>query len=123
MNTPDGMVTVRAVKLYADGALGSRGAMLLEDYTDEPGSRGLPVTARSHMDDVARRAAATGFQVCTHAIGDAGNRLVLDIYAILKTVKSDATPAGMALWIAIIFFLPVIGFILWVLFGPSTQRD
>lgn len=75
-----GLLTVRAVKLYADGALGSRGALLLEDYTDEPGRRGLPVTAHAHLDSVARRAAAAGFQVCTHAIGDAANRLVLDIY-------------------------------------------
>jgi len=75
-----GLFTVRAVKLYADGALGSRGALLLADYTDEPGRRGLPVTAPAHMDSVARRAAAAGFQVCTHAIGDGANRLVLDIY-------------------------------------------
>ena len=81
LTAADGMMTVRAVKLYADGALGSRGALLLEDYRDQPGHRGLPVTSREHMTEVARRAAAGGFQVCTHAIGDAGNRLVLDIYA------------------------------------------
>ncbi|MCP4573940.1 MAG: amidohydrolase [bacterium] len=77
----DGMLTVRTIKLYADGALGSRGALLLADYSDEPGSRGLAVTARAHMDSMCRRAAAGGFQVGTHAIGDAANRLVLDIYA------------------------------------------
>ncbi len=80
LTAADGLLTVRAVKLYADGALGSRGALLLDDYDDEPGNRGLPVTSRTHMAEVARRAAETGFQVGTHAIGDAANRLVLDIY-------------------------------------------
>lgn len=78
--TREGMFTVRAVKLYADGALGSRGALLLDDYSDDPGHRGLAVSSREHLLDVVRRAAASGFQVGTHAIGDAGNRLVLDIY-------------------------------------------
>ena len=77
----DGMMTVRAVKLYADGALGSRGALLLEDYADEPGRRGLAVTPPEHLAAVARDAAQAGFQVGTHAIGDAANRLVLDMYA------------------------------------------
>ncbi len=76
-----GMLTVRAVKLYADGALGSRGALLLADYSDQPGHRGLQVTPVEHLREVCRRAAAAGFQVGTHAIGDAANREVLDIYA------------------------------------------
>ncbi len=76
----DDLVTVGAVKLYADGALGSRGALLLADYADEPGWRGLQVTATEHLRDVCRRAAAAGFQVCTHAIGDGANRLMLDLY-------------------------------------------
>jgi predicted amidohydrolase YtcJ len=77
----DGMLTIRAVKLYADGALGSRGALLLEDYADQPGHRGLQVTAADHMRDVMRAAGRAGFQVCAHAIGDGGNRLVLDLFA------------------------------------------
>ncbi|HOX25687.1 MAG TPA: amidohydrolase [Candidatus Krumholzibacteria bacterium] len=77
----DGLLQVRAVKLYADGALGSRGALLLDDYADEPGTRGLPVSTVEHLRDVCRRAAAAGFQVATHAIGDAANRLVLGLYA------------------------------------------
>ncbi len=81
--SPDGMLTVRAVKLYADGALGSRGARLLADYSDEPGNRGLLITPAEHLREVARRAGRAGFQVCTHAIGDGANRLVLDIYAEL----------------------------------------
>jgi hypothetical protein len=76
----DGLVTIGAVKLYADGALGSRGALLLADYADQPGRRGLQVTATDHLRDVCRRAAAAGFQVCTHAIGDGANRLILDLY-------------------------------------------
>ncbi len=74
------MLTVRAVKLYADGALGSRGALLLQDYSDDPGNRGLAVSTREHLVEVARRAGQAGFQVCTHAIGDAANRRVLDVY-------------------------------------------
>ncbi len=76
----DDLVAVGAVKLYADGALGSRGALLLDDYADEPGRRGLQVTTTEHLRDVCRRAAASGFQVCTHAIGDGANRLMLDLY-------------------------------------------
>jgi hypothetical protein len=77
----NGRLWVRAVKLYADGALGSRGAALLDPYSDDPGNRGLLVSAPAHIRDVARRALAAGFQVNTHAIGDRGNRLVLDAYA------------------------------------------
>jgi predicted amidohydrolase YtcJ len=78
---PGGMLVARAVKLYADGALGSRGALLLDDYSDEPGHRGLLVTPRAHLRDVMKMAKQAGFQVATHAIGDGGNRLVLDLYA------------------------------------------
>ncbi len=77
----DGLITVRAVKLYADGALGSRGALLLADYTDQPGTRGWPVTSREHLEQVARDLGGAGFQICTHAIGDGANRMMLDIYA------------------------------------------
>ncbi len=92
IRTDDGMLTVRAVKLYADGALGSRGALLLEDYADDPGNRGLAVTPREHLTEVARRAAAAGFQVCTHAIGEGGNHLMLDIYeeVLGETALQDA---------------------------------
>jgi predicted amidohydrolase YtcJ len=82
--SPDRLLTVRAVKLYADGALGSRGALLLADYRDDPGNRGLPVTTEAHLREVARRAAKAGFQVCTHAIGDAANRNILDLYGSLQ---------------------------------------
>ena len=78
--TEDGMLTIRAIKLYADGALGSRGALLLADYTDQPGHRGLPVSSAEHMRDIMRKGGRAGFQIGTHAIGDRANRLVLDLY-------------------------------------------
>jgi len=78
--TDDGMLHVTGVKLYADGALGSRGALLLQDYHDDPGNSGLQLTPTEHLRQVCRQAAAAGFQVATHAIGDGANRLVLDLY-------------------------------------------
>jgi predicted amidohydrolase YtcJ len=75
-----GLLTIRAVKLYADGALGSRGAALLEPYSDDPGNSGLLVTPPAEILEAARFALAHGFQVGTHAIGDRANRVVLDAY-------------------------------------------
>jgi predicted amidohydrolase YtcJ len=77
---PDQRLTVRGVKLYMDGALGSRGAALIEPYSDDPGNLGLLQTSEDHLEAVCKRALATGFQVATHAIGDRGNLLVLDGY-------------------------------------------
>lgn len=79
--TPDGTLVVRAVKGYADGALGSRGAALLAPYSDEPGTRGLLITPKAQLEKLARLCVERGFQLCTHAIGDAANRAVLDAYA------------------------------------------
>jgi predicted amidohydrolase YtcJ len=76
----DNHLWIRAIKLYADGALGSRGAALLEPYSDDPANRGLLVSAPAHLQEVASRALHAGFQVNTHAIGDRGNRVVLDAY-------------------------------------------
>ena len=85
----DGMLWVRSIKLYQDGALGSRGAALLEPYSDDPRTNGLLVSAPAHIQEVAIRALRAGFQVNTHAIGDRGNRLVLDSYeAALKAVPT-----------------------------------
>lgn len=75
-----GHLKMRAVKLYMDGALGSRGAALSADYSDAPGQRGLLVTPAERIEAAAIRARDCGVQVATHAIGDRGNRLVLDIY-------------------------------------------
>lgn len=76
----NGQVWVRAVKLYADGAMGSRGAALLEPYSDDPNNTGLLLSAPQHIQDVAEAGLKAGFQVNTHAIGDRGNRVVLDAY-------------------------------------------
>ncbi len=75
-----GHMTVRAVKFYADGALGSRGAALLSPYSDDPGNRGLLVTPPGELETLVKRTLQAGFQPCTHAIGDRANRLMLDIY-------------------------------------------
>ncbi len=73
-------LTVRAYKRYIDGALGSRGALMLSPYNDKPGYSGLMVTPLKTLEKEMRIAFKDGFQVCTHAIGDKGNRLVLNLY-------------------------------------------
>jgi hypothetical protein len=75
-----GFLTIRSVKLFADGALGSRGAALLEPYEDDPGNTGLLVTSADHLLEATRESLERGFQVGTHAIGDRANRIVLDVY-------------------------------------------
>jgi predicted amidohydrolase YtcJ len=84
----DDFLTVRAIKTYADGALGSRGAALLADYSDEPGKRGLLVTPPERLDEIARQARANRWQLWIHAIGDRGNRVALD-----ALYKAAAVPA------------------------------
>jgi len=92
-NQPKGMLLgyggnrlwVRAIKLYVDGALGSRGAALLEPYSDDPENRGLTVTDEKSLRQAVDEALANGFQVCTHAIGDRANNIILNVYeAALK---------------------------------------
>ncbi len=80
-SAPQAMFTLRGIKLYADGALGSRGAALLAPYSDEPASTGLEITPKPELERIARAALASGWQVAVHAIGDRGNRNVLDAYA------------------------------------------
>ena len=77
---PDTFLSVRSVKLVIDGALGSRGAKLLEPYLDDPGHTGLWVTDPSVVREAALYGIEKGFQVNVHAIGDAGNRAVLDAF-------------------------------------------
>ncbi len=77
----DGRLWLRAIKISADGALGSRGAALLEDYSDEPGNRGLDLVPPAFIESVAERALRGGFQLNVHAIGDRANRTVLDAFA------------------------------------------
>jgi predicted amidohydrolase YtcJ len=67
------------VKLYADGALGSRGAALLDDYADEPGKRGLLVTEPAVLERRIAQVHARGYQAAVHAIGDRANRVVIDL--------------------------------------------
>jgi predicted amidohydrolase YtcJ len=76
----DNTLWVRSIKLYIDGALGSRGAALLDPYADDATRNGLFVSRPEHIFDVAQRALRAGFQINTHAIGDRGNRVVLDQY-------------------------------------------
>jgi predicted amidohydrolase YtcJ len=76
---------MRAVKAWADGALGSRGAAFMQDYTDQPHHRGLMMYTREQMQELATLTAAKGWQLNVHAIGDAGNRLVLDTFETLLT--------------------------------------
>lgn len=85
----DGHLWVRAIKLYSDGALGSRGAALLAPYADEPANSGLLVSRPEHLRAWAETALRRGFQVNVHAIGDRGNRIVLDAFdSALRTVPT-----------------------------------
>lgn len=82
-------LTVRSVKIYADGALGSRGAKLLEPYSDAPETSGLLVEDESFYDHVCEKAYNAGYQVCCHAIGDGGVRMILNEYAKFLQGKND----------------------------------
>lgn len=79
-HTADDKLTVRSVKIYGDGALGSRGAALLAPYHDAPHQQGLMVTSPERIQQLLQLIIAYGFQVNTHAIGDRANRVVLDAY-------------------------------------------
>ena len=76
----DSKLSIRSVKLYADGALGSRGAALIDDYSDEPGNRGLLFGDRDNIAALIRKANERGFQANVHAIGDLANRVVLEAF-------------------------------------------
>ena len=83
------LLDVRAFKVYADGALGSRGACLLQPYSDKKDWRGFLLSSQQHYQDVAQKLAAKGFQMCTHAIGDSANRVMLKIYASVLKGRND----------------------------------
>ena len=76
---PTGRLNARSVKLYSDGALGSRGAALLDDYSDDVPNKGLLIESKETLTMLARRAIECGLQVNIHAIGDRGNRVTLDV--------------------------------------------
>ena len=80
---------VGGFKLYADGALGSRGACLLQDYTDKTGWKGFLLSNTDYYISVAQRLINSKLQLCTHAIGDSGNRMILKIYADVLKGKND----------------------------------
>jgi predicted amidohydrolase YtcJ len=82
-------IDVRAFKVYADGALGSRGACLLAPYNDRPGWYGFLLSSPQHFDSVAKIIYEKGWQMCTHAIGDSGNRTMLTIYGKYLKGKND----------------------------------
>jgi predicted amidohydrolase YtcJ len=87
-SSPDGRITTRTIKLYMDGALGSRGAVLFHPYADAPTISGTYVTQPADMKPYLAKAKAANIQVATHAIGDKGNATVLDLYE-----EAGATPA------------------------------
>ncbi|RZL98202.1 MAG: amidohydrolase, partial [Pedobacter sp.] len=80
---------VQGFKMYGDGALGSRGACLLHPYSDQLNHRGFLLSSYSHFDSVAALMYDKKFQLCTHAIGDSGNRTILNIYAKHLENKND----------------------------------
>lgn len=80
---------VRAFKVYADGALGSRGACLLKPYADQKNWSGFLLSSKEHFAQVAKMIADKGFQMCTHAIGDSANRVILKVYASVLKGKND----------------------------------
>lgn len=87
---PNHHLTIRAFKLFADGALGSRGAALLEPYSDSPGAKGVMTTPAADIHALTKGSLLRGFQVCTHAIGDAANRVTLDAYEQAQREVPDA---------------------------------
>lgn len=82
-------LSVRSVKIYADGALGSRGALLLEDYTDRPGHKGMLLHPENELSSIMELAHEHGFQVCSHGIGDGAVRTILDLYEPFLTGQND----------------------------------
>ncbi|SFO72853.1 hypothetical protein SAMN04488519_112137 [Algoriphagus ornithinivorans] len=91
IDSEDHLLTVRSIKLNCDGALGPRGAWLLEDYADRPGHRGHETLPMSVVTEVSEKALPLGFQVCSHAIGDRANQEILDRYEAAFAKFPDAT--------------------------------
>jgi predicted amidohydrolase YtcJ len=94
--TADGRITTRGIKLYMDGALGSRGAALFEPYSDAPSIKGTFITQPEVMRAALAKALAKGIQVSTHAIGDRGNSTALDLYE--EAFKADPAKGAAARW-------------------------
>jgi len=90
----NGMFTLRAMKMYEDGALGSRGAALVEEYNDDPGNRGVTIATDDELQSNIRLALEHGYQPSVHAIGDRGNHVVLNAYekVLSSFPKGDYRP-------------------------------
>lgn len=82
-------LSARSVKIYADGALGSRGALLLEDYTDRAGHKGLLLHPEDELSSIMALAYENGFQVCSHGIGDGAVRTILSLYRPFLKGEND----------------------------------
>lgn len=82
-------LVVNTIKLFADGALGSRGALLLEDYSDDSGNKGIQIEAQEYYDNICQLAYDNNFAVATHCIGDGANRLMLDTYGKFLKGEND----------------------------------
>lgn len=80
IDSTDHLLTVRSIKLNCDGALGNRGAWMLEEYSDMPGQYGLETLPMEYVLEISREGLKSGFQVCSHAIGDRANKEILDQY-------------------------------------------
>lgn len=91
IDTAKNLLTIRSVKLNCDGALGSRGAWLLEEYTDRPGHFGHETLPMDFVLETSNKALKSGFQVCSHAIGDRANREILDRYEKAFQANPEAT--------------------------------
>lgn len=87
--TVNGNITVGGFKVYADGALGSRGANLIADYSDKKDWKGFLKSERAHFADLAKKLKNSNLQMCTHAIGDSANRTILQIYGDVLGGKND----------------------------------
>ena len=82
-------ITVGGFKVYSDGALGSRGANLIHDYSDKKDWRGFLLSERTHFENLAKKLKNSDLQMCTHAIGDSANRTILQIYGDVLGTKND----------------------------------
>ncbi len=85
----DGVITFGGYKVYADGALGSRGACLLHDYQDKSGWKGFLLSDKNHFESLAKRLKNSNLQMVTHAIGDSANRVILQLYGNILGENND----------------------------------
>ncbi len=84
-----GNITFGGYKVYSDGALGSRGACLIHDYSDKEGWKGFLLSDQKHFETLAKKLKDSDLQMCTHAIGDSANRTILKIYGDVLGIKND----------------------------------